>query len=409
MGGTLGIREVTVMADRNDYDATTADAQNGSEVPPRKRGGGPRTEAGKARSRRNALKGSLRSKVVFTPEMAARIVERTRIFTEQFKPRNDYERMLIADMAIAKAKLDRCQELTIEDYSRRVLRALNFWDDDQEARALEIARNLERQPERTVHALRATKKGAELMITYWAGLADAARTNGAWDEAQQRLAYDLLSVRVELRSGSTRVPVGGDKEVLIALAEEQIGKLRDRIERVLDACHTTQQGEAIAGIFSDEDAVTKGLRKDESRARCDYNKAYGMLLAGRAAAEAAGTSTDKPDGIPPVPQQASEAAFDYLLKRFRIMCQMPVVNLHDCDLGEGEDEPEVDLSTTPEQPIAEAAADSDETESALETETETEAPAVATHRPMTKRARKLREKQLREAARREARMARIAR
>ena len=131
-------------------------------------------------------------------------------------------------------------------------------------------------------------------------------------ETQDSLAAGQAGweVRVELRSGSTRIPLGGngDKEALIALAEEQIGKLRDRIERVLDACHTTQQAEAIAGMFSDEDAVTKGLRKDESRARSDYNKALGLLLAGRAEAEAAGTSTDKPDGIPPVPQKASVTA-----------------------------------------------------------------------------------------------------
>jgi hypothetical protein len=271
VGGALGIREVTVMAEQND--APTTDAQTGTEVPPRKRGGGVRTEAGKANSRQNALKGSLRSKVVFTPEMAARIVERTRIFTEQFKPRNDYEIMLISDMAIAKVKLDRCQELAIEDYSRCVWRAFDFWDDDQHARALEIAKNLERQPERTVHALRFTKKGAELLITYWAGLADAARTNGGWDESQQRLAFDLLAVRRELRSGSTRLPLGGDgnKEALIALAEEQIAKLEDRIERVLEACHTAERDEAVAGIFYVEDAATKKLRKDESRARCDYN------------------------------------------------------------------------------------------------------------------------------------------
>src|SRR5262249_8602394 len=156
--------------------------------------------------------------------------------------RNDYELMIISDMAIAKAKLDRCQELAIEDYSRCVWRAFDFWDDDQHARALEIAKNLEKQPERTVHALRQSKKGAELMISYWAGLADAARTNGGWDEAQQRLANDLLAVRRELRSGSTVLPLGG-KDALIALAEQQIAKLEDRIERVLERCHTTEQDE----------------------------------------------------------------------------------------------------------------------------------------------------------------------
>jgi hypothetical protein len=426
VGGALGIGEVTVMVDWND--STTIDAQNGSAVPPRKRGGGPRSGSGKAQSRRNALKGSLRAKVVFTPDMAARIVERTKTFTDQYKPRNDYERMLIADMAVAKARLDRCQELAIEDYSRCILRAHEFWDDDQEARALEIAKNLERHPERTVHALRSTKKGAELMITYWSDLADAARTNGGWDEAQQRLAYDLLAVRVELRSGSTRVPRGGNPEALIALAEEQISRLRDRIERILDACHTTQQGEAISGMFYVEDAVTKRLRKDESRARCDYNKVLGLLLQGRAEAEAA--TTGEADGLPPVPPKASEAAFDYLLKRFEMMCRMPVVDRDrdrdDSDL-DAETEAEPEVSPTPGQPVAEADSDPESdsdpdeadgesapesatvTSPAAQAETETETPTAATHRPMTKRARKLREKRLREAARREARMARMAR
>jgi hypothetical protein len=423
VGGALGIREVTAMADPNNSTTTAAQNQNGTEVPPRKRGGGARTEAGKANSRRNALKGSLRAKVVFTAEMAARIVERTRTFTEQYRPRDDHEKMLISDMAIAKAKLDRCQELAIEDYSRCVWRAFDFWDDDQKARALEIAKNLERQPERTVHALRQTKKGAELMISYWAGLAEAARTNGGWDEPQQRLAFDLLAVRVELRSGSTRLsPGGGDdgdgnKDALIALAQEQIAELEDRIEQVLEACHKSEQAEAISGMFYVEDATTKKLRKDESRARCDYNKAYGMLLAGRAEAEGAAGDKDKADGIPPVPPKASEAAFDYLFRRFQTMCRTPGVHTTDCDTGDEDADEREATATAPEQPHAEADSDSapDEAggESAAETETqtqtETEMPAAAPQRPMTRRARKLREKRLREAAKREKRMATMAR
>jgi hypothetical protein len=402
------------MADQND--SPTTDAWNGAEVPPRKRGGGVRTEAGKANSRRNALKDSLRAKVVFTPDMAARIVERTRIFTEQFQPRNDYEHMLIYDMAIAKAKLDRCQELAIEDYSRCVWRAFDFWDDDREARALDIAKHLERFPERTVRALRSCKKGAELMISYWSGLADAARTNGGWDEAQQRLAYDLLAVRRELRSGSTRLPLGGGKEALIAFAEEQIVKLEDRIELVLEACHTAERDEAVVGIFYVEDAATKKLRKDESRARSDYNKAYGMLLAGRAEAEA--PAGGKADGIPSVPPKASEAGFDYLFRRFETMSRMPIVFVQDCEPEEQDaDEPEVS-SVTPERPVAETDSDSGsdeaDTASAAETgtptanEAATGTPAATTQPPMTRRARKLREKRLREAAKRENRRARMA-
>jgi hypothetical protein len=50
---------------------------------PRKRGGGPRTPEGKRASCANAIKDSLRSKTVFTGQVAAAIVERTRTFTAQ--------------------------------------------------------------------------------------------------------------------------------------------------------------------------------------------------------------------------------------------------------------------------------------------------------------------------------------
>src|SRR5262249_38208803 len=131
-------------------------------------------------------------------------------------------------------------------------------------------------------------------------------------------------------------------------------------------------------------------------------------------------ATGKPDGIPPVPPKASEAAFDYLLKRFETMSRMPVGFVNDCPLGEeGADEPE-GTPTTPERPAAagdpDADSDSDPdepgAESAGETETanetQPERPAATTQRPMSRRALKRREKRLREAAKREKRAARMA-
>jgi hypothetical protein len=81
------------MADLNDSKATTnpdsmaAGAATESTIPPGKGGGRVRSEESKRASRGNAVKDSLRSKVVFIQEVAALIVERARVFTEEYRPR----------------------------------------------------------------------------------------------------------------------------------------------------------------------------------------------------------------------------------------------------------------------------------------------------------------------------------
>ena len=87
---------------------------------PKKRGGGPRTLDGRNRSRENSVKSSLRSKVVFSTDMAGRILERNWILDSQFHPKTRYEQMLIADMALAKARIDRCAELLIDNENRYI-------------------------------------------------------------------------------------------------------------------------------------------------------------------------------------------------------------------------------------------------------------------------------------------------
>jgi len=274
----------------NDSTTTTPSAGDpaAAESPPPPKGPGEvRTEDFKRSSRGNAVKDSLRSKVVFTPVMAAAIAVLKRIFTTQFQPQTEYEQMLISDMAIAKAKLDRAGELLLLDGERVVERAVDFWDVDQTASALAISRSLSRNPERTVHTLGNTKRGAELLISYWTGLATALGTNGGWDEAQRRLAYDLLGVREELRSGSNLVPAATDAAGLSALAARQIAHLRQRIEKNLQAEDERRQALVVSGLELGEDADTKKLRRKESLARGDYNRALGLLRQSRAEAQAA--------------------------------------------------------------------------------------------------------------------------
>ena len=69
-------REVTVMEVTLESPAAAAEASPTPGPAARKRGGGPRTLAGRMRSRENSVKSSLRSKVVFSKDMARRILDR---------------------------------------------------------------------------------------------------------------------------------------------------------------------------------------------------------------------------------------------------------------------------------------------------------------------------------------------
>jgi hypothetical protein len=300
--------------------ATAAVAQGAGagakgQGPRKKRGGGVKTERGKQSSRCNSLKHSLCSKVVFSPDLAAAIIERTEILTEQFKPRNAYERMLIADMGIAKAKYDFANVLLVEDHFRCLDRAYFHWDADHEERAIDVSKHLERDCEKTVHTLARTKKGAELLVSYWEGLAEAAETNGDWDDAQRQLAFNLLGVRPDLRSGSRRLPPSGDRAGMAALAAREIKMLRHRIANGLGDQYRADQGVAISGFFLDEDAQTRNLRRLANGFRNDFTRWHGMLLSARAEAPATATPTTGPGLFPPVPPVQTAAGFDFLYQR----------------------------------------------------------------------------------------------
>ncbi len=83
-----------------------------------KRGGGPRTPTGKARSRKNSLKHGLCSKEVLPDDLAAIVARRTEEFIAEFQPRSPYEAFLVREMALASARLDRCAAMSIVGIDR---------------------------------------------------------------------------------------------------------------------------------------------------------------------------------------------------------------------------------------------------------------------------------------------------
>src|SRR5260370_5520915 len=64
---------------------------NPAEAPRKKRGGGPKTEAGKQSSRWNADQHRMRAKVLMPADMAAPVAERQDDLLQEFGPESPYE------------------------------------------------------------------------------------------------------------------------------------------------------------------------------------------------------------------------------------------------------------------------------------------------------------------------------
>jgi hypothetical protein len=305
---------MTAVLDENPVDAPEGEGRSSSK----KRGGGPRTDPGKLRSRASSFHHGFRAKVVFSDDMAEAIRQRKAMLAEQFRPQTEYQRSLISDMAVARVKLDRAEELMPGNADRVVERALNFWDHDQQTAALNLAARLPKDPARFAHLLAGTKHGAVLMIERWDTLAQIARSCGDWDEVQRRMALDLLGIPNELQAGCAAIAPPGDKEALVALATGQAERLRTMIDALLEDQNAQNQADTIAGLLVASD--TKLLRTYERAARRDYDQAHAELL--RVQAEAAAVAREQeererqrqwqdlstPPSVPPEEQQASAAA-----------------------------------------------------------------------------------------------------
>ncbi len=143
---------------------------------------GPRTEAGKATSRRNALKHGLTATVVDLEPFPAR-------------PDPQLPADWLADQAArTMSQIDRARRVEGRLRLEASWRATATWDDDRRLDAENLAVALPREPSRTVARLRQTPAGCDWLIERWEALARAAEadTAGVWTPDETRLAFDLL-------------------------------------------------------------------------------------------------------------------------------------------------------------------------------------------------------------------------
>jgi hypothetical protein len=246
-----------------------------------------RTAAGSEQCRRNALGAGLTATEVFPDHLAIAIAQIQAELTEHHQPRPGIEQRLIRDMAVNWAKMEYAEELRKLDVERVAQRAGLCWDSDQAAVTDRLYGRLARRPEIVAPALARTRQGANRLLTDLKGLAAIVENKGALTERQHSRLSNLFGVPLDMRDGCGRVPPANDGPALKSLIAAEIDRLQRLQHESLIALDEQHKDLALAAMPYAADADTKLLKRYETTARNNLEKAREEFRRVRAEAEAA--------------------------------------------------------------------------------------------------------------------------
>ena len=231
---------------------------------------GPTTEAGKRRSRANALKHGLCASVV-VPESAELIKARALEMFDSLAPQDEFQVWITNRVALLTIRVDRSERMERRARDKVCLRALLSWDVDREAEVERLGAKLSGRPEEVSQELRRTKHGCQWLIRRWKLLAHSADVNKSWTDDQARLAFDLLGTPLAFREG-TRPGLELDDQGRVideatdpaAVARRQIEALEGQRDLVAEI-DEVERHLAESDLAHDADAECRRLRRYETK------------------------------------------------------------------------------------------------------------------------------------------------
>ncbi|WZO98983.1 hypothetical protein EP7_000574 [Isosphaeraceae bacterium EP7] len=246
---------------------------------------GPKTEEGKAQSRRNSLIHGLAGNGVVVPENEAQAArELGEQLVSSLRPMNAFEMGLVETIAIEGVRIDRCriEERLVRDVRAR--RAGACWRDERKAEAAKLGKTLAGCPDEVASRLSTTSAGCEWLGVRWRALGKVLEKKGFWTDEQKSLALDLMGVSAEVREMDSPLdaPEGIDAAIYLReLVESELESLSMRQEESLDAIDDDLREATSLGLIAVDDPTLVLLRRYETASFRRQRWALDMLRKGR--------------------------------------------------------------------------------------------------------------------------------
>ncbi len=160
-----------------------------------KKSTGPKTQEGKERVRRNALKHGLTGSGVALPsEDQAEITRSFLALQNELRPSNELAEKLVRRTAFLFVRLERCEKHETSETSKRVRHAVEKFDDERLAAVEELAAKIEREPATTSRRLQMTPEGIDWLLDQWEILQDELfkKGNRLYWTNNHRARFELL-------------------------------------------------------------------------------------------------------------------------------------------------------------------------------------------------------------------------
>jgi hypothetical protein len=168
---------------------------------------------------------------------------------------NRQERDLREQLDALKAR-----ENTLHQYE--IVRANLCWDDDRRLQVEELAVKLGRKPAAIRARLASSRHGTLWLFERWKHLGAVLDRDSGWDEAQTRLAFDLLGIDPALRCGDPWTAAG--LETPRALVDRELKALELALVRRLNQLDELERLNAMAGSPVQPSSALTALKRETS-------------------------------------------------------------------------------------------------------------------------------------------------
>lgn len=279
---------------------------------------GPKTEEGKTKSRRNALKHGLTGAGIVLPEEdEVRFEEETEQWAKELRARSEHERAMIKALVIAKNRHFRAFEMESRMRVRTARRAATQWEPDQRSAVQRLADKLPKAktPGLIVEELKATPAGCRWLIERWNELEWALEVNGDWNETCQNLAFDLLGVPRGMREFSVALPFDATIDDKKTLARENIDELTADLEEFVEDSDEEDRRNAMEGKFWDDSPEARRLRSYDERNSRLFQKLLNHFLYRRPEPKEEESEEEAQDEPEPAPAPASAVGREERIRR----------------------------------------------------------------------------------------------